>query len=211
MKPFYKDIVGVVTLTLLFLIPGSHAVAGIPLQILSFSAQQSDKDVLLDWKTQHEGSTDYFEVERSTDALVYTTIGRLNASNTSGMHTYRLKDARAEGTNKTFYYRLKQVDLDRNVTYIPIIRLSFGLTENAAALFPNPIGPRTTLQVTQVRPGPVQVRIIDNMGKPIRQYSYQLTGGTTSLPFNVGGLAPGSYYVEVRGAVFDRVIRFVRP
>jgi hypothetical protein len=210
MKPFYKYLAGVATITLLSFIPGSRAVAGVPLQILSFSAQQSDKDALLDWKTENEGSTDYFEVERSTDALVFVSIGRLNARNTSGIHTYRLRDAHVQGANKSLYYRLKQVDMDRNITYLPVVKLSFEQTENTVSLFPNPVIRQATLQIALIRSGQVQLQITDNMGRLLRQSSYQLAGGTTSLPFDAGGLPRGTYYAEFRGTAFNRVIRFVK-
>jgi hypothetical protein len=209
MKTYHKHIAGVAIVTLLFLLPGSSAVAGVPLQVLSFSAQQSNKDVLIDWKTGNEGATNYFEVERSENALVFVPIGRLSACNTAGFHNYRVTDAHPEGTNKTLYYRLKQVDLDGNITYIPIIRLTFGQT-NTVSLFPNPVSRQSTLQVTLVRPGRLTVQITDYMGRPIRQCCYQLEDGTTSLPFDAAGLACGVYYAEVRGAVFARLIRFVK-
>ena len=195
---------------LLFFIPVSHVVAGVPLQILSFSARQSDKDALLEWKTENEGSTDYFEVERSADALVYTSVGRLSACNTGGQHTYQLEDAYAEKTNRILYYRLKQVDKDRNVNYTPIIKLSFEITENTVSLFPNPVSQQSTLKISLVRSCQVQVRVIDNMGRLIRASVYRLENGITPLPFDTGDLLRGSYYIEVRGTAFARIISFVK-
>jgi len=210
MKTYQKNFAGVALFALLFFIPVSHVVAGVPLQILSFSAQQSDKDALLEWKTEHEGNTDYFEVERSADALVYTSVGRLSACNSEGIHYYELEDAHAGKANRILFYRLKQVDKDRNVTYTPIIKLSFEMTVNAVSLFPNPVSPQSTLKISLVRSCQIQVRILGNMGRLIRQSVYQLEEGTTPLPFDAGELLHGSYYVEVRGTAFTRIIRFVK-
>jgi len=210
MKTYHKSLAGAAMLALLFFIPVSHVVAGVPLQILSFSARQSDKSALLEWKTENEGSTDYFEVERSADALVYTSVGRLSACNTGGIHAYKLADAYAEKANRILYYRLKQVDKDRAVTYTPIITLSFEMTANAVSLFPNPVSPQSTLKISLVRSCQVQVRIIDNMGRVIRESIYQLKDGTTPLTFDAGELLRGSYYIEVRGMAFARIIPFVK-
>ena len=60
MKTYHKHLAGVATLALLFFIPVSRVVAGVPLQILSFSAKQSDKDALLEWKTENEQCIMFF-------------------------------------------------------------------------------------------------------------------------------------------------------
>lgn len=231
MQTPYNRFVGVATMILLFFIPGSRAHAIIhvnnltisaagqlriapvrsPLPLLTLSAQQCDKDALLTWHTEDEGSTDYYEVERSMDARFYLPVGRVQAGHATGPHLYRFMDAKAEGTGKTFYYRLKAVDIDQNVTYTPVVRVSFTPTVNAVSLFPTLVDRPATLQVALVRPGALQVRIADNAGRLIHQSAYQLADGITSLPFDLGGLPRGMYYMEIHGAVFNKTIRFVRP
>lgn len=197
-------------MVLLLLIAGSHAHSS-PLPLLSLSAQQSNKDALLAWHAEDEGSITYYEVERSADTKVYQPLGRVNAAGAGKAHTYWFKDEKAEETGKTFYYRLKAVDVDRNVTYTPVVRVSFSTMINAVSVFPNPIDRPATLQVTLARPGHVEVRVTDNGGRLVRHSDYQLPDGISLLPFDPNGLPRGIYYMEIHGAFSDKVIRFVRP
>jgi hypothetical protein len=186
------------------------AFTALPLQLLSFSAQQINKDVLLKWKTSNEINTAYFNVERSIDAKTFTSIGIVKSVNATGTWDYKFKDVEGEVLNKTLYYRLKQVDIDGRFTHSPVATVSFTNTVIAASLHPNPVMGQVTLTVTLQKPEQIQVHFIDNAGKVVRQSGYQLTEGTTLLPLNLSSLTPGVYYAEIKGTSFSRQIKFIK-
>lgn len=93
----------------------------LPIELLYFSgAQKSCKQNILSWATATETNNDHFEIERSLDAINFETIKKiLGATNSLETKQYTYIDFNPElGIN---YYRLKQVDINGEFTYAPII------------------------------------------------------------------------------------------
>jgi hypothetical protein len=85
----------------------------LPVELISFSGNYIDEQkILLEWETASETNNDYFNVERSIDAVNYTKAGKVNGSGNSS-HTlhYTFTDFEFHDVNNT-YYRLKQIDFD---------------------------------------------------------------------------------------------------
>lgn len=92
----------------------------------------------LSWTTASEEDNDYFEVQRSSDAVNFETIGSVDGNGTSKSEIdYSFIDEfPASGIS---YYRLKQVDYDGKITYHRIIALNnTNEVSNVFHLYPNP-------------------------------------------------------------------------
>ena len=93
----------------------------LPIELLYFNGEKkSCNQNVLYWATASEVNNDHFEIERSFDAISFTTIKKiLGATNSLEIKQYTYIDSNPElGIN---YYRLKQVDLDGSYKYTPII------------------------------------------------------------------------------------------
>ncbi len=92
----------------------------LPIQLLSFTAQCQEQDVVINWSTASEENNDYFTLLRSEDAAHYEEIATLiGAGNSNTVINYTYTDWNAAGGN--FYYMLKQTDYDgKNETFNPI-------------------------------------------------------------------------------------------
>ncbi|MFT3703231.1 MAG: serine hydrolase [Agriterribacter sp.] len=98
--------------------------ASLPIKLSSFTGVKINNAVKLDWTTQEEMNSGFFNVERSTDGVHFTTIGMLDAQgNTQEVSVYTFTDNNPQ-TGKNFY-RLKETDLDGTSTYSGIVSLSF--------------------------------------------------------------------------------------
>ncbi len=72
----------------------------------------------LKWETETELNNEEFVIERSTDAIMFDTVGSVLGYGTSTVHrTYQYEDMVSEGT---YYYRLKQIDYDGHFEYSDI-------------------------------------------------------------------------------------------
>lgn len=107
----------------------------LPVELLSFSANKNNTQVLVKWTTQTETNNDYFEVQRSTDALSFESLTRISGTNSNQITNYNYTDKYPHsGVN---YYRLKQVDFDGKTTYSDIVSVNFRIT--STQIFPNPV------------------------------------------------------------------------
>ena len=92
----------------------------LPVVLSSFKAIAQKGKTLLNWTTESETNSRWFEIERSTDGSHYETIGKINAMGTTTAKTnYMFLDLTPfKGIN---FYRLKLVDLDYRFEYSNIV------------------------------------------------------------------------------------------
>ena len=92
----------------------------LPIELLSFNAISLKNKIELKWTTATEINNDYFTLEKSTDAVNFTTIATVKgAGNSNKVLNYQHFDENPViGIN---YYRLKQTDFDGAFKYTQII------------------------------------------------------------------------------------------
>jgi len=89
----------------------------LPIELVSFESEnKSCGENIITWKTASEVNSDYFELERSFDAINFESIKRIiSTENSYQVKNYSYKDD--SKTNGYIYFRLKQVDLDGTINY----------------------------------------------------------------------------------------------
>ncbi|MEO1260468.1 MAG: T9SS type A sorting domain-containing protein [Bacteroidota bacterium] len=99
--------------------------SALPVELIDFTAHQQNKDIVLNWETAAEQNNDFFEIQRSTDAISFTTIGEVYGQGTTDQFSfYSFVDKNILGQiNNTniVYYRLRQNDLDGQFEYSKIV------------------------------------------------------------------------------------------
>lgn len=85
----------------------------LPVNLSSFTATLTkEKEVEIEWITSSESNSDYFEIEKSTDAKFFTLVGKVDAAgNSSEKKFYRILDL-PQASSSILYYRLSQTDFD---------------------------------------------------------------------------------------------------
>jgi len=83
--------------------------------ILQFTAEAQGDEVLLVWRTGVEVNLSRFEVQRSTNGTLFYTIG--NVEPTGSYSEYQYLDRLLTDSIRTYYYRLRMVDISGAVTY----------------------------------------------------------------------------------------------
>ena len=157
----------------------------LPVQLTAFGASyQAGRGTLLTWATASERNSAYFAVESQEEgASEWKEVKRQSAAGTStSPRSYETRDPRLLSGIR--YYRLRQVDLNKEVAYSPLVTVSG--QEASLALYPNPTEGR--LQVS----GPARagrLRCYDLAGREIAHFD--LTPGPNEV--DVSALRPGLY------------------
>jgi hypothetical protein len=153
------------------------AISGtLPIELLSFTASVQNSDVELNWITTSENNNDYFNIERSVDALNFTSIGAINgAGNSAEMISYSSVDHRP--FNGVSYYRLVQTDYDGKTSYSNIVAVEFN--EYSLAIYPNPFSDETTFQTTEDLKG-ASLTVYNSYGHLVKQIK-NISGQTFTL------------------------------
>jgi hypothetical protein len=161
----------------------------LPVTWTYFTASCNDAQTLLKWGTANESANSHFIVEKSTDASLWSAVGRVEAAgNSYGNQQYQFRDS---ATSLTTYYRLRQVDRDgrTNLSKIIAANCKTGF-EKMLRVFPNPA--RDILQIAGAQPGS-GYELMDAKGYKVRTGVIQ--NGTTTI--SLTGLPEGNYFIKL--------------
>ena len=110
----------------------------LPIELLSFTGECNNQNVLFNWKTASEHNSDFFSLERSIDGLIWVNIGKIPAAgNSTSEISYNYSDyGRYYDIS---YYRLIQTDFDgQTKIYNPIAINKCNETNELLFVEPNP-------------------------------------------------------------------------
>ena len=174
----------------------SNAANPLPVTLVDFTAQaEGPAAVRLRWATATELTNAGFTVERSLDARVFAAIGTVAGAGTSTTrHEYNLLDARLPAGATVLYYRLRQTDLNGELTYSPV--RSVALTPQAAGFAVYPTHVATGQPATYLYTGPMEAAtllVLDMMGRVVRSAAVD---GRAQGEVPLAGLASGSYLLR---------------
>lgn len=168
----------------------------LPVTLVSFTGHyQSGLGVQLQWTTSSEYNSNYFAVERSSDGVQFQNIGEVPAQgNSQTTHSYGFTDASVlKHAGTTFYYRLREVDLDGKSTYSQVIAVQIpGFNE--LVLWPNPNNGSFNLQLPVSDNQPVELRIVNSSGAVVQR----LKTSDAYVQLQLPNAASGLYFVQVR-------------
>ncbi|WP_207497293.1 T9SS type A sorting domain-containing protein [Aridibaculum aurantiacum] len=167
---------------------GSQSLA-LPLHLVSFAGSYNGSKVNLQWRTQNEVNTATFEIEKSKDAVSFSTIGTVAAAGNSSSRQYGFTEP--ELLQGKAYYRLKMIDIDGRFTYSQVISFSQSKSQ-AFVVNPNPASSNIIINHPKAIAG-ASLQVVSLEGK--RLLNHTLTAGALQTSLYIGHLAPGIYLV----------------
>lgn len=172
----------------------------LPVELLYFVAHAVNDEVRLKWLTVSESENSHFEVERSLDVENWEFVGWVNgAGNSNSSVSYSLKDE--EPYIGMSFYRLKQIDFNGNFAYSDIETVFFD-PELESAVYPNPAIDQINVKLN-AQSGVPHIELFDASGRQVPVSSSSTSGANYAL--NIGHVAPGTYFLKVRIADYQKV------
>tara|TARA_B110000305_G_scaffold150943_1_gene167468 strand:+ start:668 stop:2317 length:1650 start_codon:yes stop_codon:yes gene_type:complete len=139
----------------------------LPVELVHFEAQAAaNRTADLHWATASELNNNYFDVERTYDAIHWEWVGNVTGNGTTNQLTdYRFTDKSIATSQNTAYYRLKQVDYDGAFEYSDIRVVSFDgkVVKLEIAAYPNPFNQEVTIRVNTNEPYSIEVTNINGL------------------------------------------------
>lgn len=166
----------------------------LPVELVSFSGEVADCQAFLKWVTASELNNDYFLVEKSTDAVSWTEIGKVAGNGNSVVpQNYEWVDTDIQSQDT--YYRLVQVDYDGTKDYSHIIAVSApDCGKSMYRIYPNPA--QDVLYVDAQNPvaGEYVSSFFSSSGQLVK--TVMLTDMSSRI--YVGDLVPGAYLLQMQ-------------
>jgi hypothetical protein len=111
-------------ITITYVSGGGVSCSPLPVELISFTAEEFSQNALLKWSTTSEKDLSYFSVEKSEDGIYYSEIGKVSSAGSASVSAhYEFRDFNFFATS---YYRLKMVDLNGSTKYSNIAVCSIG-------------------------------------------------------------------------------------
>lgn len=170
----------------------------LPIELSKYSAHCTGfNSVEIDWETQTEKNCSYFEVMRSEDGLLFTSIGQVKAHGTTfEKHEYKFIDALIE-PEKYYYYRLREIDSDNSV--IDLGQLVFGIcskTDTDIGVFPIPATNEIDI-VSRNNLNNADIEIRDVNGRLIKLIKHVNLPEFNIYKLNISDIPGGTYHLVI--------------
>ncbi len=174
----------------------------LPVTVSAFEAKRVGSDALVTWTTAQEQNNKGFNVQVSTDAKTYRTIGFVASEtpSSSSAKNYSFTDTEKNKVGVR-YYRLQQLDVDGKTAFFAPRAITFDGRATAAGLvaYPNPYTSELRVSLNSTVSGNATARITDMTGRVISQQVLPLTLGTNDQPIaGMSGLKTGLYMLNVK-------------
>ncbi len=167
----------------------------LPVTLINFNGTLNNNEALLTWSTATEINNKGFGIEKSYDGQTFSAIGFVAGKGTSSLvNNYSYNDVKVlSGSN---YYRLKQIDIDNNFMYSPVIKIDYA--KFAWSVLGNPVSNTTWIQLQVDKKSQVALRLISIDGRIIQTIDKgSLSAGAYSIPLDFGNLAHGVYGIQL--------------
>jgi hypothetical protein len=175
----------------------------LPVDFLQFNAVQQNDLVNLNWKVITSEQLSYFDVERSTDGISFSAIGRVEAGNApvNSAVAFNYKDASAgEESSNVLYYRINVVSKDggRKYSSVLVVRLS-GITSQKIKVSPNPASSSVSLSFYSALRGNINLQLLDMTGKVVLREQQRIEAGQNIITLDqLSRFSEGVYTILIR-------------
>jgi hypothetical protein len=157
-----------------------------------FSAKKKGNVNALDWKASCSSTSVKFEIERSTNARNFASIGAILATQARCAQPFDFADnSPAKGTN---YYRLKMTEIDGKVSYstiVAVINKESGF--EIVGFTPTLVQRNATLNISSAKNTNLSLVITSMDGKIAHKQTIFVSAGSGMLSLNLSNLSSGAY------------------
>lgn len=167
----------------------------LPLTFIDVNAVKQNNQIAVIWKTANEVNLHHYEVERSTDAVVFTKMHSTPARNTAS-NTYNWTDTNpADNYN---YYRIKSIDINGQIVYSKLVKVLMA-DKPIMSVYPNPVTNNIiNLQMASIKPGLYNIRLLNTNGQVIYSAQIKHLANTATEQINLNKqIAEGLYRLQI--------------
>ncbi|MEZ5034656.1 MAG: T9SS type A sorting domain-containing protein [Chitinophagaceae bacterium] len=187
----------------------------LPVKLISFSGSIKNGVTNLKWETENAQNFSHFEVERSEDGSNFTSIATKNASgDIASKVAYSYDDNLTSFSGeRSFFYRLKMVDLDGKYTYSNVILIrKGGATITGIRIVPNPLrqGSNVSIRFEAAESAIVHFNVVDISGRIVLRQQNRVEEGSNSVSLNnFNQLQSGTYILQMNDGRSVQSTKFI--
>lgn len=185
----------------------------LPVELTSFNAKCDGNKVNIYWTTASESNNDFFEIERSSDGINFSSIVKINSQSSNSSQPLNYTALDNNPLDGKSYYRLKQVDKDGKYSYSSLVTVNCQAALSVTpvvTVFPNPATNNITIDIKGL-PGKKSLMIYDVVGQEMVNKTLESQNENIQAVFDVSAFAKATYILrlDVNYELFQ-IMKFVK-
>lgn len=166
----------------------------------------------ISWGTSSEQNADYFEIQKSENAIQWTTIGTVDAAgNSNKLKDYLFTDPTISSQNT--YYRIVENDTDGKVQYTRIMEKNCAETgEIQLTISPNPVQNRLKIKFSGKNNFAFSADIYDITGRLVAKKTNNKFSATSENFISISDLSTGLYVLQIKfdNGLTSKSVKFIK-
>ena len=173
-----------------------RSISILALNVVSFTGTLTGDLATLVWKVENDNEADHYELQRSVDAVNFTSVATIKANRAS---TYTYPDDVSNVNAPNVYYRVNQVNKVGNSYLTNVVAFKLEHANNfMVKAFPNPFVSELNLTITSKVAGNAVIKMMDMRGRALLMKPAKIESGKNQVNIsNLGVLAHGMFIIEV--------------
>lgn len=200
-------------------IPVTMALSVIPVELVSFNAEVSGNEAILNWETASEVNNSGFSIERKKlNSDFWETAGFVEGKgNSQELNFYQFIDRNLKPGK--YSYRLKQIDFDGTFKLSHSTEIDLGVPEmfSISQNYPNPVRSDDATLISYTVPAQesqnlsiVNITVFDLLGNEIKTLvNYEHEPGSYNLKVNFNNFPSGVYFYKMNSGKFTAIKKFI--
>ena len=169
--------------------------SALPVTFSSIKAYSQNTNVLVEWKVENERNMQRYDVEQSSDGVIFIRVATVVAQNSTTSNYNWLDTHPYNGAN---FYRVKSFDLNGGIKYSPVVKVTLGDIKQLIAVYPDPVtGGKVNLELKNMAAGKYTIRLISNIGQVLFTTQINHLEGSSTETINISDIVKGLYQLEV--------------
>ncbi len=169
----------------------------LPITSLNFDAKANARNISLTWTTETENNNKGFVVERSNNGNNFEKIGWVDGKINSSERSYYAYEDNFVQPGITYFYRLRQTDLDARESLSPVRQAKIKGSGNMAVIIsPNPTSDAVKVFVTGVNTT-ANISLLNTKGQLVKRWSNQNVANSNRNELDLRGLAKAVYLLKI--------------
>jgi hypothetical protein len=175
----------------------------LPVSFITVNAEKQNNDIAVNW-TVAESNIATYQVQKSSNAMEFATIGTLVAKGNSNATTQKYNWMDTKPFNGNNYYRINAIGKDGKITNSSIVLIKM-TDKNTITVYPNPVKDRRLNILTEsLAKGNYEIQFYNIEGKSVYNYSLKHLGGNATFVVNLPiSVTSGMYQMVIKGKDYN--------
>jgi hypothetical protein len=167
--------------------------------VTAFKASISEGQSVLNWTTNANNSTEYFEIQRSLDGSSFTTVARVLAQpSDNAIGDYSFREEISSFNTPYIFYRLRIKMTVKAIVYSAILRLNLPIHRGEVLMYPNPAKDNVQLALASDKKQEMKMMVYDFTGRLIETKEFSLKQGTNVFSIKTNQWKSGTYIMQLK-------------